>query len=426
MKSALFALFGCVVSTVLFLCAKADPDADVVDGRQPQEAPPTESPSTPLGEPQVVLGTACGRKTAQEAIRAVAKAFAERTGMRPSFETGLVSRDGNEGQALCTFRNGAQRVKSLIVCDLKEDLTVLAFDREGTFTRNYPDLLRKVRERIGQESPRHRPWTLKTRTLSDGSSMDIPGSWRLQGNRGMMSAEGPEGSVDYGCATQVFSTRHRNQVGRAPRGVLFADYRSPSQVHRDLFPQIATLLQESGYPATRFVGINESAPVPNRVGPSEVIDSEWDRVRDGDTVRWRSLSLVVIVRMGDSLMYYTSAVHAPAASFPSELRNLLRIWNSAAVSVATQEGRLDQAAESLRAVSRMLVDANTARTAAFERSHKAWDAYFRAEDIVRDHETGRTVRGSTGGGGDIRRVLDAANQGAGYQRFQLLDPKEVD
>jgi hypothetical protein len=243
----------------------------------------------------------------------------------------------------------------------------------------------------------------------------------------MISAEGPDGAIDYGCAAQVFGTAYRRTYGHLTRGVLFADYTTPSRIHQDLFPQIAALARESGAPPAKFVRINEKAAVQGGPGDAEVIDYEWDRFPEGAPVRWRSVALVITSDLGGgTLSYYISGVHAPAAVFGRDVRQLLRVWDSCRISARTQARRLSEAARSLEAAGRLLADASETQSRSFDRCLRSWGAAFREETIARDNETGIVSPGRAAGGVDFARVLDAANQGAGWKRFEILDPKEVE
>jgi hypothetical protein len=96
------------------------------------------------------------------------------------------------------------------------------------------------------------------------------------------------------------------------------------------------------------------------------------------------------------------------------------------VSAKTQADRLAQAAANLKQVGDIILGVNEARAKAVEDSLKNWSAAFREENFARDNQTGTVSAGRVSGGRDFQKVIDAANQGAGWKRFEVLDPKEVE
>lgn len=420
MKSIRWVLAGGLVAACYFFGGKAEDGMSWIHPAGAQDKP---SAGPRVFEPQFVVTDMLGEKTALNAMRAALRKIQAGTGKAPTVLGGVAAVDGGSGQLLCEFGSGGETYKSLILADAGASRTVLFVDRSSTFGKNYPDLMRKYRASFPAKTI---PWKLERQRLSDGSAIDLPATWKVTGdNKGMISAQGPEGSIDFGCATQAFSTAYRRQYGNLTRGVLYADYRSPSQVHQDLFPQIAVLAQQSGQPASRFAKLNETVAVKNPVGPCEIMDYEWDSLPNGQTVRWRSIALVITVSMGDSLMYYISAVHAPAESFPRHLRELLRVWASCTVSDKTHGERLDKAAASLREVGNIVKGVVDARNKAFDDALKNWGAAFREENVAVNHADGTVSAGTITAGGNFQQVLDVANQGAGWKQFELLNPKNV-
>ncbi len=379
----------------------------------------------PASDPVVVTGPLFGQKKASDVLRAALRHMEGKIGEAPTVLGGLLSLDGQEGQVICRFTAGGRPIQAQVLADVRAGATVFLLDDARCFRGSYGRLIEKAQERF-KELEKPADWTIQRRRLNDGSTIDLPATWQISGDhRGMISAQGPEGALDYGCATQAFPAAMRAQWGGLTEGVLYADYTTPSQIHRDLFPQIAALAQRAGAPAARFVKMNECAPIRNAVGDAEVMDYEWERLVQGQAVRWRSLALVITRNLGGSLFYYVSAVHAPAATFARDLRQHLRLWSSCRVSLETQKARLDEAAKSLKEVSKIIHEAATFQRETFDRSFANWSAGFRELVAARDNQTGAVGTGQVGGGFDFAKVADAANQGAGWKRFEVLDPKDL-
>lgn len=411
---------GSVLAILLCLALPAASFAQSPPSRGAGTVPLREEPP-PASEPVVVTGPLFGQKKAPDVLRAALRHIEGKAGEAPTVLGGVVSLDGQEGQLLCRFRAGGRPIQAQVLADVRAGATVFLLDDARCFRGSYRRLIEKAEERF-KELGKPADWVLQRRRLNDGSTIDLPAAWQVSGdNRGMISAQGPEGAIDYGCATQAFPAAMRAQWGGLTQGVLYADYTTPSQIHMDLFPQIAALGQQAGAPPARFLKMNECAKIRNDVGDAEVMDYEWERLVQGQAVRWRSVALVITRNLGGNLFYYVSAVHAPAATFGRDLRQQLRIWSSCKVSVETQKARLDEAAKSLKAVAQIINDAAAFQRETFDRSFANWSAGFREEVAARDHQTGEV----SVGGFDFAKVVDAANQGAGWKRFEVLDPKDM-
>jgi len=95
------------------------------------------------------------------------------------------------------------------------------------------------------------------------------------------------------------------------------------------------------------------------------------------------------------------------------------------VSDKTKGQRLSEAAASLKQVGEIIRGVQENQSKVFESSLKSWSAAFREENFARDNQTGTVGAGHTSGGGDFQRAIDAANRGAGWKRFEALNPKDV-
>lgn len=365
-----------------------------------------------------------------EALRWVLQEVGSSLKAKPIVRSAMAQKDGKEAQALFEYAADGETCVGLAMVDLSQSRATCLVGRKESFQQDYPHMAKLVTQGEGGPRPRRDEWVLDNRRLSDGTTLKLPQGWAVTGEqKGMVSAQGPDGAVDLGCWAPVAPRSYQTMYGGFTQGLLVADYTSASRVLQELFPQIAQMLQQMGQPYAQFVKINEELPIQGPMGLTSAIDYEWDRYDATPPTRWRTFAHVMISPTGGDgqFMYYTSSVHAPARVFPQNLKGLLKIWASYKVSDATMKARLDDAARNMREIGRMITEGYEERTRIHDGAMRAWDYAFRGLDPVRDNRYGEIHDAPIYENGvELDKTVEALNRQEGYQRYEILDPKTLE
>jgi hypothetical protein len=254
--------------------------------------------------------------------------------------------------------------------------------------------------------------------LTDGSgTIALPEGWRITGAvNGMVSAEGPHGAVDLGIwATVATPELAAMSLFRPP---LVAAYRDPESAVRDVMPQVL--------PGMRYLRTLDKADSQWPNGQAQFLHYEWDRGEGAE--RWQTVCLQIMAPNVDGTwLYYNSAVHSPAAKMAENLPTLLKIWSGWKVDDRVFQERLNRAVRSMRETSDIIVRGHEERTRTIDGALRAWSYAFRGDAPTRDNQTGRvTDERRYENGADLEKTVEWLNRQEGWERYQILDPKELE
>ena len=209
--------------------------------------------------------------------------------------------------------------------------------------------------------------TLRLTPLPDGSgTIGLPPGWNVTAVNAMVSASGPEGTVDLGINVPAYTPQAAAMTPLRPPVVApFGD------------PAVDVQIVDGGFwrIPPQSIRIVERSPVPWwNTGPGETIHLL------APSVRHECLQIVLTGDTGfGTFMYYASGVCAAPEQFAKNLPLLLRIWASWKVSDAVYLARLRDAACSLESVRRIIEGVHRRQERAFDRANRAWD------DLLREH-----------------------------------------
>jgi hypothetical protein len=260
--------------------------------------------------------------------------------------------------------------------------------------------------------------------LPDGSGqLRLPEGWRIAGaHQGMVSAEGPHGTVDLGIWAQIYTPQAAAQCWVKPP--LVGQYKDPETALREITPQVSALLEQQGQPGLKFLRVIERAPVEWGFGKSEFLHIELERGGQ----KWQSVCLIIMnMNVDGTWLYYTSGVGAPSDKFAKSLPVLAQIWGSWKVADHVYRQRLNKALESMAQTSQIITDTHENYSKTMDRAMRNWSYGFRGDAPVRDekHGTDHDLRRYENGV-DLEKVIENANRAEGYERYRTLDPKELD
>ena len=206
---------------------------------------------------------------------------------------------------------------------------------------------------------------LRITRLSDGSgTIGLPPGWNVTAINSMVSASGPEGTVDLGINVPAYTPQAAAMTPLRPPVVApFGDPGADAQIIGGYFRHIPP----------QSIRIMERSPVT------------WWTTGPGETLHFVAPSMgqecLAIVLTGDTgfgtFMYYSSGVCAKPQQFAANLPVLLRIWASWKVSDSVYQARLRDAACSLESVRRIIEHVNRRQQRAFDRANDAWDDLMR-------------------------------------------------
>ena len=206
---------------------------------------------------------------------------------------------------------------------------------------------------------------LRTTYLPDGSgTIGLPPGWTVTAVNAMVSASGPEGTVDLGINVPVYTPQGAAWMPFAPPAV--APFGSPAA-------DAQVMLGNFWHIAPNTIQIIDKAPVT------------WWNIGPGETIHLVAPSVgqecLQTVLTGDtgfgSFMYYSSGVCSSPAKFEQNLGLLLRIWSSWKVGDWVYQARLRDAACSLESVNRIIRHVMRRRQRSFDRINEAWDELLR-------------------------------------------------
>ena len=206
---------------------------------------------------------------------------------------------------------------------------------------------------------------LHSRWLSDGSgTLSVPDGWTISAVNAMVSAAGPQGSVDLGINVPAYTPQAAAAMPLRPPVV--APFGNPALAAQVIDANFWHISPQS-------IRIVDRAPVTWwTTGPGEMIHLV------ATSVRQECLQMVLTGDTGfGTFMYYSSGVCASPEKFADNLGLLLRIWSSWKVSDGVYQARLRDAACSLESINRIIRGVMRRRQKAFDRANDAWDELMR-------------------------------------------------
>jgi hypothetical protein len=207
---------------------------------------------------------------------------------------------------------------------------------------------------------------LRPTLLPDGSgTLGLPAGWRIASAvNGMVSAEGPEGTVDLGINAPVYT----------PQAAAAMPFRPPAVApYGDAAASAQAMLGGFWKVAPQSIRIVDHSPIAWWAnGPAATVHLV------AASVHHECLFTVLTGSVGfGEFMYYHSGVCTTPEKFDANLPLLLRIWASWKVSDAVYQARLRDAACSLESINRIIRHTMRRRERAMEEANEAWDRIIR-------------------------------------------------
>ena len=264
-------------------------------------------------------------------------------------------------------------------------------------------------------APSATPVPLQHTTLSDGTTLDLPGGWTVQPQNGAVEGTGPEGTFSFGMALQVFTPEaaayYAQPYGAKPP--LVAKYGDPGRELQELWAQLKLANSPDD------IQIIERASLPWWTsGPAEILHLQG--VINGSQSEWLGQVLTSPSGAG-KWMYYYSGVATSPSTFNQNLPTLMRIWLSWKTDDRVYTERLMNAARSLQQCGRIIQEANAYRQNAMERSSIAWDHIVRGTWPIEDQQTHSRLIPQQ----DVSVVVRKLNESEGYDRWRVVPYEEL-
>jgi hypothetical protein len=342
-------------------------------------------------------------------------------------------RDASDQQAEAGFQATIQRapVTGVVIATVGAEIGTVgfAFDSPQTIARTLPRLL-QLGGSPGGSLQGHCPsfpvnW--KVVPYPDGSGqMQLPEGWRITGaSKGMVSADGPHGSVARGLHFDMMTragaaSLYASGLVHGP-SYLVADPTDPVTVLQMRWANTSAVMQQRGLPPTRISRIIEAAPqpVPQAGWSTTLIDLEYEY----KGLLYRTISQLILgpVRMDGTYLSYESFVTARTECFGQNLPTLIRILDSAQTASHVVWGRLESAMNSLRQAGEIYWQMIQNRNQAQDRMHANWTEAFRGTRIVEDTRTGRWQDVDLAYSADTVRRLNEREGSPRYREIPLRD-----
>lgn len=278
-----------------------------------------------------------------------------------------------------------------------------------------------------------------TRIPFGTGQVELPEGWRVVGqHQGAVDIVGPRGeAVSLGAASQVMTpqaAQYWAARGLPPQIYVAPATQDPVAAFTNVQPQIERSIAARGGAVVRMTRVRESDRVPLGNFNAGLVAS--DGVGSIGNRPYRKLSLVGAggVMANGNWLYYSSEVYAPSELYPYALPVMLKIWNSWSVDKSVLMERLVSAARSMRETQDILRGVQANRESSQDRLSAAWGHHLRGTVVVKDADSGRSSTewlyqpgpAANGIGTEHNRhmsgVVRDANQAAGYERWQIINP----
>ena len=367
------------------------------------------------GQGEVLYGGMTGT-SASGALWGALTALAPYFDQKPNVLGAMVSANDDEVQALLDGTRDGQAVRGMGYARTTGSQCVVAvlFDRADQFSQTSAELTRLAEQQMPASSA-STPVPLQRTTLSDGTILDLPGGWTVKPNNGPVSGTGPEGSFDFGLATEVYTPEVAAQLA-APYGArapLVSAYGDPAREIQELSAQ----MQIVGSPDD--IQIVEQTPLPWWTsGPGAMLHIRGTI----QGIQSEGVAQVLTSPSGyGKWMYYYSGVSCQQSAFTQNLPVLLRIWQSWKTDDHVFQERLQRAAEAMQATAQIIRGANAFRQDAIERSSMAWDHIVRGTWPIEDQQTHTRYVPQQ----DVSILVRQLNESEGYDRWRVVPYEQL-
>ena len=329
-------------------------------------------------------------------------------------------------QTLFQASLNGQPIRGLVVAQAgSEGLTArVLMDAASRFADSLPAMAGIVQQAMPASAPAAAPLALHPASAGT-EAINLPDGWKVIASApGAIDADGPEGGLDLGSATQVYLPEFVQSIvaqGYPAPQAFVAPYTDPAHALEAVFPQMSSVLVGMGYPARHYLGLVEQAPVNTGQGQAAVLRFKWEMASQGEM---QSLGLVSMAPTGpNTWMLYFSQLYAPADHFGDMLPTLLRIYDSWQTDHRVFQARLEEAAGQMQGTARLIQGANAYRQATMDQASKAWDLVIRGQWPIANTQTG----GHTGpiDNMDLQPMIEAMNQGVGSNRYAPVPLAEL-
>lgn len=355
--------------------------------------------------------------SAKGAVFGALKALSGNFDSMPHVLAAMVTGNDDEAQALIDGVRDGQPIRGIAYAQTtpSQCLVTVVYDRAEQFASSSADLVRLAQQTL-PAAPSATPVPLQHTTLSDGTTLDLPGGWTVQPDNGAVGGTGPQGTFDFGRAMEVYTPEAAAYYEQQPYGVrppLVAAYGDPGRELQELWVQLKFAN------APDDIQIIERASLPWWTsGPGEILHLR--AVINGSQSEW--IAEVLTSQSGNGKwMYYYSGVASSQSTFSQNLPTLMRIWQSWKTDDRVFQERLMSAARSLQQCGRIIQEANAYRQDAMERSSMAWDHIVRGTWPIEDQQTHSRLIPQQ----DVSVVVRTLNESEGYDRWRVVPYEEL-
>jgi hypothetical protein len=354
--------------------------------------------------------------SAKGAVLGALKALAGNFDSMPHVLAAMVTANDDEAQALIDGVRDGQPIRGIAYAQTTSSqcLVTVVYDRAEQFASSSADLVRLAQQTL-PAAPTATPVPLQHTTLSDGTTLDLPGGWTVQPQNGAVGGTGPEGTFDFGQAMEVYTPEAAAYYAQpyGARAPLVAAFGDPGRELQELWAQFKLVN------APDDIHIIERAPLPWWTsGPGEMI--HFQAFINGN--QSEAVAEVLTSQSGvGKWMYYYSGVQTSQATFNQNLPTLMRIWQSWKTDDRVFQERLMNAARSLQQCGRIIQEANAYRQDAMERSSMAWDHIVRGTWPIEDQQTHSRLIPQQ----DVSVVVQKLNESEGYNRWRVVPYEEL-
>jgi len=367
------------------------------------------------GSGDLLYGAMTG-SSAKGAVFGALKALTGNFDSMPHVLAAMVTASDDEAQALIDGVRDGQPIRGIAYAQTtpSQCLVTVVYDRAEQFASSSEGLVRLAQQTL-PAAPSATPVPLQHTTLSDGTTLDLPGGWTVQPQNGAVEGTGPEGTFSFGMALEVYTPEAAAYYAQpyGARPPLVAAYGDPGRELQELWAQFKLV------PTPDDIHIIERASLPwwtsgfgemlHLQGPINGTQTEW-------------IAEVLTSQSGaGKWMYYYSGVSTSQASFNQNLPTLMRIWQSWKTDDRVFQERLMNAARSLQQCGRIIQEANAYRQDAMERSSMAWDHIVRGTWPIEDQQTHSRLIPQQ----DVSVVVRKLNESEGYDRWRVVPYEEL-